>query len=76
MTEKKYYKTSCAHNKNCPVYQGSLVLEEISTSLIRNVFCNRGVRGWKNCERFKMAEEGVDIPDTATPYSNGVKIMV
>jgi len=43
----------CQYIKICPVYQGQ---EEISVTplvIYKNVFCNRGLKGWNNCERFK-----------------------
>lgn len=68
MTEQQYLGKLCPYAKDCPVYQGGLIIERISTSLIKNVFCNRGYKGWKNCERYKLAEEGSEVPLTATPY--------
>jgi hypothetical protein len=68
MIEQRYFGKLCPFYKSCPTYQGKIKLERISTLLIRNVFCNRGYMGWKNCERFKIANEGMEIPETATPY--------
>jgi hypothetical protein len=58
----------CPYAKECPVYQEKLLIDRISPFLIKNVFCNRGYKGWKNCERFKLADEGSEVPPTATPY--------
>lgn len=68
MRDQKYFGHICQQAKDCPVYQGTLTIERISTFMIRNVFCNRGHNGWRNCERFKLAEEGLEIPASATPY--------
>lgn len=66
--EQQYLGKLCPYSKTCPVYRGTLVVDRISPFLIKNVFCNRGQKGWYNCERFKMKEEGMEIPSTATPY--------
>lgn len=58
----------CPLSSECPVYGGILQVEQISPLLIKNVFCNRGYKGWKNCKRYKLAEEQLDVPATATPY--------
>ncbi len=68
MNDQKYRGNLCQLAKKCPVFQGELIIERISPFLLKNVFCNRGYNGWKNCERFKMAEDGLEIPATATPY--------
>ncbi|HZL10254.1 MAG TPA: hypothetical protein VFC65_09665 [Prolixibacteraceae bacterium] len=75
MSEQRDYGKICQFNKTCPVYQGNLVIEEISNTLIKNVFCNRGFKGWKNCERYKLAEEGGEIPENATPYNSHVEVL-
>lgn len=68
MTDQQYLGKLCPYSKTCPVYQEHLVIERISPFLIKNVFCNRGYKGWKNCERFKLEETGAEVPPTATPY--------
>ena len=68
MRDQKYFGYLCQHSKSCPVYQETLIVEEISLSLLKNVFCKRGYNGWKNCERFKLTETGVEAPESATPY--------
>ena len=47
----------CQYIKTCPIYQGED--ESISTplSIYKNVFCNRGFRGWDNCKQFKEFEK-------------------
>jgi len=69
MRDQKYFGYLCQHANNCPVYQETLIVERISLPLLKNVFCNRGYNGWKNCERFRIAEAGVKIPETASPYN-------
>ncbi len=73
MIEQRYLGKLCPFAASCPVYQGQLILERISTSLIRNVFCNRGNMGWKNCARYILAKDGEEIPEAATPYKSNVK---
>ncbi len=68
MINQRHLGKLCPYAKDCPVYQEELKIEKVSSFLIKNVFCNRGYKGWKNCERFKLAEEGQEIPETATPY--------
>ena len=62
----------CPYSKSCPVFRGETVVENISSFLIKNVFCNRGNKGWKNCERFRIQEAGGDVPDSVTPYKQKV----
>lgn len=68
MNELRYLGKRCPYAGECPVYHEELTIEKISPFLIKNVFCNRGMKGWKNCERFNVAETGETIPATATPY--------
>jgi len=63
----------CPFAKECPVYHGRIQVEDISLHLIKNVFCNRGKRGWMNCNRYRIAIIGDDIPAAATPYHPKVK---
>ena len=41
----------CQFAKECPLFQGK-EKTKIELSLFRNVFCNRGYKGWKNCDRY------------------------
>lgn len=75
MRDQKYFGHLCQLAKNCPVYQETLIVDRISLPLLKNVFCNRGYNGWKNCERFKLADEGLEISATATPYTSNVEIL-
>lgn len=70
MIEQRYLGKLCPFAKSCPVYQGKLIVEKVSTMLIRNVFCNRSLMGWKNCKRYTIAKEGLDVPEDATPYQS------
>lgn len=75
MIEQRYLGKLCQFANDCPVYQGTLRVERVSTMLVRNVFCNRGFMGWKNCKRYLIAKEGLEIPENATPYNENKKII-
>lgn len=42
----------CQYIKTCPVYQGKDETKSSSLIIYRNVFCNRGLKGWNNCKQF------------------------
>lgn len=42
----------CEYIKTCPVYQGEKEISSTPLAIYKNVFCNRGFRGWNNCEQF------------------------
>jgi len=68
MIKQQYLGKLCPYSKTCPVYCETFIVDQVSPFLIKNVFCNRGPKGWNNCERFKIKEQGVEVPPTATPY--------
>lgn len=68
MINQRHLGKLCPYSSECPVYQEKLIIEGVSSFLLKNVFCNRGQKGWKNCERFKLADAGQEVPATATPY--------
>ncbi len=41
----------CQFAGECPIFQGEEETK-IELSIFRNVFCNRGHKGWKNCDRY------------------------
>ncbi len=75
MNDQNYKGNLCRLAKSCPVFQGELIVEQISPFLLKNVFCSRGFMGWKNCERYKLAKAGIEIPEGTTPYSINVEIL-
>lgn len=75
MIEQRYLGKLCPFAMSCTIYQGDIILERISTTLLRNVFCNRGHMGWKNCSRYKLAIEGEEIPEAETPYGSKTKVL-
>lgn len=42
----------CKYNMECPVYQGNAGINGNPLTIYKNVFCNRGSKGWDNCEQF------------------------
>jgi hypothetical protein len=47
----------CRFANDCPIFRGELKVNQTPLSIHRNVFCNRGIKGWKNCERFVELDE-------------------
>jgi hypothetical protein len=42
----------CQYAKTCPVYQGEEETKGVTLTIYKNVFCNRGFKGWNNCKHF------------------------
>jgi len=42
----------CPYIKECPIFQGKVATNGIPLTLYKNVFCNRGAKGWNNCEQY------------------------
>lgn len=42
----------CQYAKDCPHFQGKENASKIPLRLYQNVFCKRGIKGWKNCELY------------------------
>lgn len=59
----------CGYAEECPVYQGDTEVKEMPLHLLRNVFCNRGQKGWKNCARFRLLEKGSAVSADIHPFS-------
>ncbi len=57
----------CKYASVCTVYQNENNAIEKPIFLVRNVFCNRGAKGWYNCKRFLAYEEGKEVDDNMTP---------
>lgn len=45
----------CIFSKECSVYQGQKTINSIPLTIHKNVFCNNGEKGWKNCEIYRNA---------------------
>ncbi len=52
----KMGKDFCKYTKKCPIYQGETLSNEHELTVYKNVFCQRGIRGWKNCKQFLIYE--------------------
>jgi len=43
----------CPYIKECPVFQGKVATNNgTPLTIYKNVFCNRGLKGWNNCEQY------------------------
>jgi hypothetical protein len=42
----------CQFASECPIYKGEEKVSKTPLPIFRNVFCNRGMKGWKNCRRY------------------------
>ena len=60
----------CGYADECPVYKGDTEVKEMPLHLLRNVFCNRGQKGWKNCTRFNLLEQGSEVTQAIHPLSD------
>jgi hypothetical protein len=47
----------CPYADRCDAYQGRGIPEDQSLSVWRNVFCNRGEKGWSNCRQYLIFEK-------------------
>lgn len=45
-------RNQCQFAGDCEIYNGSVTVSETPLLIFRNVFCNRGMKGWKNCEKY------------------------
>ncbi|RIJ47546.1 hypothetical protein D1614_13205 [Maribellus luteus] len=41
----------CRFARECDIFQGKVAVNT-PLPIYRNVFCNRGIKGWKNCEKY------------------------
>lgn len=58
----------CKYSGECPVYRKKNKTLKKPIFLVRNVFCNRGYKGWNNCKRYLALEEGKAVDENMTPY--------
>ena len=58
----------CKYASECPVYQDQITNLGKPVFLVRNVFCNRGSKGWSNCVRLRTLEAGQPVNEETTPY--------
>lgn len=47
----------CRFSANCPIYQGTEKPNSTPLHIYQNVFCKRGIKGWKNCDQFLAYEK-------------------
>lgn len=58
----------CKYAGKCPVYKKEVTIKDKPIYIIRNVFCNRGQKGWQNCARYLSYESGNELSPDITPY--------
>jgi hypothetical protein len=58
----------CKYYGECPVYKNENKSLNKPVYIVRNVFCNRGEKGWKNCKRHKLYEKGLEVENSITPF--------
>ena len=47
----------CPYARECEIFQDKEENNKgLSLTIYRNVFCNRGEKGWKNCEAYQNFE--------------------
>ena len=42
----------CQYTETCAVYQGKEETGSAPLPIYKNVFCNRGIKGWNNCNKY------------------------
>ncbi|MBC8488199.1 MAG: hypothetical protein H8D45_19395, partial [Bacteroidetes bacterium] len=57
----------CKYVGVCPVYNGKLKEKDKPAFLYRNVFCERGYKGWNACKRYLVAQYNIEPPDYLLP---------
>ncbi len=43
----------CRFTDRCPYYQGREIMGDMDLTIMRNVFCYRGRKGWQNCPQYQ-----------------------
>ncbi len=44
--------TRCRFSNKCELFLGKKESSKTPLPVYRNVFCNRGIKGWKNCKEY------------------------
>lgn len=57
----------CKYADICTVYNNENKMIKKPLFLIKNVFCNRGEKGWVNCRRYHLYKAGRAVPDELIP---------
>lgn len=57
----------CKYTSVCTVYKNENNRIDKPIFIIKNVFCNRGHKGWSNCKRFLLYEQEERVKDSTTP---------
>ncbi len=56
----------CRYARDCEIFQGKKHDSQSSLLIHRNVFCNRGIKGWRNCDEYNQRLEQNDSSKTYT----------
>lgn len=64
-----YLGKLCKYANDCSVYQNKNKNIKKPVFLVRNVFCNRGLKGWSNCKKYLALEAGEPVTENTTPYN-------
>lgn len=46
----------CTHSNQCSLYHEKTDIKGKHLIIYKNVFCQRGIRGWKNCKIYFIFE--------------------
>jgi hypothetical protein len=57
----------CQYAGDCPIYNDKNPRIDKPIFLIRNVFCNRGRKGWENCKRFELMQKRIPFDENIMP---------
>ena len=57
----------CKYAGVCPVFNGKLNEKDKPTFMYRNIFCERGNKGWNACKRYQVAQYNIDLPENLFP---------
>lgn len=50
-------RDKCCYAEECKLFKGEEKISETPLLIFRNVFCYRGMKGWKNCKKFNELEQ-------------------
>ncbi len=57
------YGKRCHFANQCEIYKGKKQVKEMPLFLYRNVFCNRGEKGWNNCKQYLIYQNNAQSND-------------
>lgn len=57
----------CQYASDCPVYNDNNTRINKPVFIVRNVFCNRGTKGWGNCKRYVLLKKDETVDENVIP---------